>query len=106
VSWLRMANPPKVDNPLSMIRAYERQGLYNFVHHARNRLQEREVTVLEVLQILRNGYHEARKDEFKPEFDEWNYAIRGKTLDARKLRLAVAIKADGFLLITVIDIDR
>ncbi len=46
------------------------------------------------------------KDEFKSEFGEWNYAIRGATLDGRILRLAVAIKADGFLVITVIDITK
>lgn len=88
-----------------MIQAYERQGAYNFVRHARKRLHEREVTLLEVSQVIRGGYHEARKDEFKPEFAEWNYAIRGKTLDARTLRLAIAIKFDGVLVITAIDLE-
>lgn len=101
-----MANPPKLNDPLSLIQAYAQQGSYNFVQHARKRLHDREVTVLEVLQIIRSGYHEARKDEFKVEFDEWNYAIRGKTLDARKIRLAIAIKSDGFLVITVIDLEK
>jgi Domain of unknown function (DUF4258) len=101
-----MATTPKVNNPLSVIQAYGLQGSYSFVHHARKRLHEREVTVLEVMQIIRGGYHEVRKDEFKPEFGEWNYAIRGKTLDARKLRLAIAIKSDGVLVITAIDLEK
>ena len=101
-----MANPPKVNNPLALIQAYELQGSYNFVHHARKRLHEREVTLLEVGQIIRGGFHESRKDEFKPEFGEWNYAIRGKTLDARKLQLAIAIKSDGVLVITAIDLEK
>ena len=101
-----MANTPKVNNPLSVIQAYELQGSYNYVHHARKRLHEREVTVLEVMQIIRGGYHEARKDEFKPDFGELDYAIRGKTLDARKLRLAIAIKSDGALVITAIDLEK
>jgi hypothetical protein len=93
-----MPYPPKIKDPLSAIQAYEKRGLYNFVHHARKRLEEREVTVFEVVQVIHRGFHEARKDEFKPEFGDWNYAIRGKTLDGRKLRLAIAVKPDGFFL--------
>jgi adenine-specific DNA methylase len=95
-----------VNHPLSVIQAYALQGAYNFVLHARKRLQEREVTIQEVMQIIRDGYHEARRDEFKPEFGEWNYAIRGKTLDDRKLRLAIAIKSGGMLVITAIDLEK
>ena len=101
-----MTNPPKIKDPLSAIQAYEKRGLYNFVHYARKRLEEREVTVSEVVQVIQRGFHEARKDEFKPEFGDWNYAIRGKTLDGRKMRLAIAIKLDGFLIITAIDLEK
>jgi len=45
-------------------KLYEKRGLYNFVHHARKRLEEREVTVFEVVQVIHHGFHEARKDEF------------------------------------------
>ena len=97
--------PVKLKTPLAIIWQLEKQGLYDFVAHAWQRLQQRDVTVQEVLQILRRGYHEARKDEFREDFMEWNYAIRGTTLDARSLRLAVAVKPGGFFVLTVIDLD-
>lgn len=101
-----MPKPPKIIDPLIAIQSYERRGLYNFVHHARRRLEEREVTVYEVVQVIHCGFHEVRKDEFKEEFGDWNYAIRGITLDGRKLRLAIAVKSSGFLIITAIDLEK
>ena len=101
-----LKRPAKLMEPLNTIWQLERQGLYDFVSHARERLQQREVTVQEVLQVLRHGHYEAKKDEFREDFKEWNYAVKGKTLDSRALRLAVAIKPDGFLVITVIDLDK
>jgi Domain of unknown function (DUF4258) len=103
---LEMPRPPKIKDPLVVIKAYEKLGLFNFVNHARRRLEEREVAVYEVVQVIRCGFHEVRKDEFKQEFGDWNYAICGNTLDGRKLRLAIAIKPDGFLIITAIDLQK
>ena len=40
-------------------------------------------------------------DEFKAEFRSWNYAIRGKTIDARELRIAVAFE-DGYCLLVIV----
>lgn len=51
-----MPNPLKIANPLAVIKEYELQGRYNFVHHARIRLEEREVTVFEVSQVIRSGF--------------------------------------------------
>ena len=53
------------------------------------------------------GHHEKRKDEFKPEFSAWNYAIRGKTLDKRDLRIAVSFnESTKLLIITAIEIIK
>ena len=100
-----MLNPPKIRDPLSVIKVFEKDGYYNFVHHARKRLADRAVTVLEISQVIERGFHEARKDVFRAEFGDWNYSIRGKTLDGRDIRLAIAIKSDGFLVITAIDLE-
>ena len=59
-----------------------------------------------VLHVLRNGYHEKRKDEYKPEYEDWNYAIRGLTIDGKDLRIAIAFEEDGMIIITVIAITR
>ena len=43
----------------------------------------------EIRQVVDSGYHEKSKDEFKVEWKAWNYALRGRTIDRRELRVAV-----------------
>ena len=74
--------------------------------HALQRIKEREVTFLEVRQVLRTGFHEKRKDAFKEEHNSWNYSVRGKTIDKRNLRIVVSFDEDDMLVITVIDLDK
>jgi hypothetical protein len=75
--------------------------------HASERQAKRQVTRPEYVYVLRTGNHEKRKDEFKEEHQAWNYAIRGKTLDGRTLRVPVSFTEEGTLLvITVIDLDE
>jgi hypothetical protein len=61
--------------------------------------------LLEVLYVLRHGYHEERKDAFKGEHDAWTYAMRGKTIDERELRICVSFDPRGMLIIATIDLD-
>jgi hypothetical protein len=58
-------------------------------------------------QAIARGHHEKRKDEYKTEHKCWNYSIRGKTVDARELRVAVSLdKNSGLLIVTVIDLAK
>ena len=82
-----------------------RPGTYRDTRHAAQRKEERGITLLEILHVLRRGHHEKGKDEFKPEHNDWNYAIRGRTIDRRELRVAVAFAGPGLLLITAIDLS-
>lgn len=66
---------------------------------------ERRITRPEVLYILRHGHHEPRKDTFSSEHMAWSYAIRGRTLDGRNLRVCVSLDASRMLIITAIDLD-
>ncbi len=69
--------------------------------------KESEITILEVRQVVDSGYHERSKDEFKVEWQAWNYAIRGRTIDRRELRVAVSFdEEDVLLIITAIDLNR
>tara|TARA_Y100000590_G_scaffold457256_1_gene609508 strand:+ start:6057 stop:6332 length:276 start_codon:yes stop_codon:yes gene_type:complete len=88
------------------VRAMLAAGKYRYVGHANERLQERSVSRLEVKQVLKNGHHEKRKDEFKEEHTCWNYSIRGKTVDKKNLRIAVSFDKSNMLIITVIDLDK
>lgn len=55
--------------------------------------------------VLTTGYREPKKDEFKTEHQAWNYAMKGKTIDNRKLRIIVSLDKDDLLIITVIDLE-
>lgn len=82
------------------------KALDRYVDHALQRIKEREVTFLEVRQVLRTGFHEKRKDVFKEEHNSWSYSVRGKTLDKRNLRIVVSFDENDMLVITVIDLDK
>ena len=101
------ARPEKHSDVMPLIITCIETGNYLDTRHALDRRDERSITRLEVIYVLRNGHHEKRKDEFKEEFNVWNYAIRGKTLDKRDLRIAVSFdKATKLLIITAIEIVK
>jgi hypothetical protein len=99
------ARPEKHPNLKALIAKCIADGNYYDTRHATDRKNERSITRLEVIQILTKGHHEKKKDEFKSEFNAWNYAIRGKTLDSRDLRIVVSFdEAIKLLIITTIEI--
>lgn len=96
---------PKVSNLLTLVKLALKGGNYRYTGHAEERLQLRLVTRLEVKQALFSGYHEKRKDKFDEDYREWNYSIRGKTIDERELRIVVSFE-EALLIITIIDLDK
>ncbi len=81
-------------------------GKYLDTRHATERQAERDITRPEILRVLRTGFHEKRKDQFKEEYQAWNYSVRGKTVDARNLRVIISFDPSGMLIISAIDLDR
>ena len=67
---------------------------------------ERDITRPEILYVLKNGHQKKRKDKFDEFYKVWNYAVRGKTLDRRELRIAVSLDKNGMLIITAIDLRK
>jgi len=99
--------PEKHLDVMALIKGCIETGNYLDTRHATDRQSERSINRLEVIEILKNGHHEKRKDEFKPEFSAWNYAIRGKTRDKRDLRIAVSFdETTRLLIITAIEIVK
>lgn len=98
--------PPKHTRLMERIREALDVGRYRDVVHAQDRQKERQITRPEYTYVLRKGYHEARKDEFKEEHNVWNYAIRGRTVDQRDLRVVVSFDEDDLLIITTIEVDK
>jgi AraC-like DNA-binding protein len=78
--------------------------------HADKRMSERNISWFEVIEVLRFGHSERRKDEFKKKFGCWNYSMRHdikiSDVEKRCLRIPVAIDDDGTIVVSAIDIDQ
>jgi hypothetical protein len=85
------------------IRLAVREGDYQFTKHAYARALQRNISDIEIFEVLQRGYPEHAKDKFEPLVQDWNYAIRGRTQGQRELRVVVAIEA-SLLIITVIEL--
>lgn len=80
-------------------------GRYLDTRHSTERQNQREITRAEVLYILRRGFHEKKKDKFEARYQSWNYAVRGKTVDKRVLRIIVSFDESNMVIITAIDLN-
>jgi len=85
-------------------------GNYIFLKHARERLRERKVNDLDVINILENKNARKRKrnkskDSYTPGYQDWNYCIEGKDLDGFNIRIIISFDNNLMLVITVIRID-
>ncbi len=80
-----------------------------FSDHAMRRMDERlfecGLDEIDVFRVLKKGRREEEKDEWNEIHCEWSYAFRGKTVDGADLRVSVALKAWGVLVITVINLE-
>jgi hypothetical protein len=45
------------------------------------------------------------KDHYQDRYKSWNYAIRGKTIDRRDVRVIVAFDENNMLIITAIELE-
>jgi hypothetical protein len=55
---------------------------------------------------VKSGHHEKRRDVFDEEFDNWSYAVKGKTVDDKYLRIIVSFESPNFIVVTAIDLER
>lgn len=99
-----MKRQPKILDVLKKARECIEKGRYYDTTHASLRKQQRKIALTHVLYVLRHGHHEKKKDQFKPEYDDWTYSIRGITIDGKDIRVAIAFDKDDMLIITVIEI--
>ena len=97
---------PKIGNLLTEINKAIAQGKYLDTRHSIKRQSERNITRYEVLQALTSGFHEKRKDVFDLRFKEWNYAIRGKTIDRKDLRIIISFDQANMIIITAIELMK
>jgi len=98
--------PFKILNLLLKVRLCLEDGNYIDTYHSSLRSIDRGVNRLEILYVLKTGWHEKSKDKFDRQFQTWNYAIRGKTPEQRELRIIVSFDIDGMLIITAISLNE
>ncbi len=101
-----MDRQSKIISLMETIRKCIEEGRYLDTRHATQRQVERDVTRPELLHALLNGFHEKRKDRFEEAYNAWNYSVRGKTIDARTLRVVVSFDESNMLIITAIDLAK
>ena len=96
----------KLANVLLAVRDCLDDDRFVDTRHALERQYEREITRVEIVFVLRNGFHEKRRDRWDDRHRAWNYAIRGKTIDRRDIRVIVSLNEVGMLIITAIEIEE
>jgi hypothetical protein len=104
---LSSTKPKKLDALMNIARECIRLGKYRDTMHAAQRREQRQIPLPEILHVLNTGRHEKAKDRFDEAFHEWNYAIRGQTLDEQDLRVIISFDgARGLLLITAFYLEK
>lgn len=98
--------PKKRPNLLSDVARCLTSGEYFDTFHSTTRLALRGITRADIEHVLRSGWHERSKDSFDVAHAEWNYAIRGVTIDDRRLRVIVSFDEEVLVIVTAIDLDR
>jgi DNA-directed RNA polymerase subunit F len=95
----------QAENLLNKIRELIKKEKYRFTAHAIERRVQRAISVQDTRHVLTHGFHEKGKTTFDERNKAWNYAIRGKTLDNKDLRIIVAIDEE-LIIITVIKVTK
>ena len=67
-------------------------------------MDERNISFLDAVHILKNGYHEKKKTCFHDASNKWRYAIRGKTIENIDVRVVITFDDNNMIIITVIDL--
>lgn len=101
-----MNREKSIENVIALAKNLMEKGSYAISKHAILRQGERNFTLGDIKNIINTGYHEKKKDEYKEEYADWNYAIKGKTLDDEAARVCIAfIEESHFIVITVIRLE-
>lgn len=95
-----VVRPLKDPNAHAKIMQAAGMGNVLYTAHSDVRGKERHATRPEIEYVLKSGHREESKDEYKSEYGAWNYAIRGRTVDGKDLRVAVFL-ADGGIYVKV-----
>ena len=107
----------KTDQELfALIEQKIKERNYIFVKHAKERQQQRNISELDVLNILegKSGYERKRnksKDSYEANYlhekpQDWKYCIESKDIDEKKVRIILTFTDDLMPIITVINLSE
>ncbi|HAT1765081.1 TPA: DUF4258 domain-containing protein [Legionella pneumophila] len=107
----------KTDQELfALIEQKIKEKNYIFVPHAKERQKQRNISDLDVLNILegKSGYDRKRnksKDSYESNYihekpQDWKYCIEGKDIDEKKVRIILTFTDDLMPIITVINLSE
>lgn len=97
-------HPPQIPNLQEKIRECIETGKYLDTTHAKERQNERGITLSDALQVLKAGRHEKNKTCFDMLWKKWKYAIRATTIDQEDVRVIVAFDQELMVIITVMHV--
>lgn len=86
-------------------------GNYLLLKHAKKRQKDRNISDVDVLDILENKNKRERKrnkikDKYIDGYQDWNYCIEGYDLDGdKKIRIIISFDIELMLIVTVIRLD-
>jgi Domain of unknown function (DUF4258) len=103
---MKSGKRPKIIDLIWHVRELVENGALRYSAHVEERMAQREIIKPEVEFILRKGHHNPEKDKFDEEYESWDYAIEGKTIDNRKLRIIIAFVEPNILVVTAINLDN
>ncbi|KTD74830.1 DUF4258 domain-containing protein [Legionella waltersii] len=107
----------KTDQELfALIEKKIKERNYIFVPHAKERQKQRNISDLDVLNILegKSGYERKRnksKDSYESNYihekpQDWKYCIEGKDIDEKKVRIILTFTDALMPIITVINLSE
>ncbi len=78
-------------------------GRYRLTKHAAEEQAKDDIDLSDTLHVLKTGFHEAGKTTFNNKFQNWNYAIRGRTKESKDVRVIIAF-SNEMMIVTVMEL--
>jgi len=104
---VKKKRPEKIPSVLELVRDCVKTGKYRETAHASYRKHQRKIILPDIVDVLYDGFHEKRKDQYDEEHEAWNYAIRGKTVTDDDMRVIVSFnKVLNLIIITAFYIEE
>jgi hypothetical protein len=91
-------SPPLLKNEaIDTCRKYLNEGKVSWSPHLKRRMEERNISIRDVINTVEGG-RIVGTPEWKEEYGEYNYLIRGKDIEGANLTVKVAISEEAEML--------